>query len=208
MKRTLASILAVLLILSILSPAALCAEQQDDTPEINSILLDAMLHGERHWVIETLVQDSRKNNPLAILQGTGERKSLAREALDTYEGVDAKSDTYAAIYRGMVDIMEKIYNKDEYISGLADEAGNLIGAAAELFTGIDGLKDMISDVTKSTDEIRYDRLLKAALTEEFTATNGMTIGKNESDLIYSRQARDIVNYFGSFIALVKTNDQR
>lgn len=205
MKRTLASILAVLLILSILSPAALCAEQQDDTPEINSILLDAMLHGERHWVIETLVQDSRKNNPLAILQGTGERKSLAREALDTYEGVDAKSDTYAAIYRGMVDIMEKIYNKDEYISGLADEAGNLIGAAAELFTGIDGLKDMISDVTKSTDEIRYDRLLKAALTEEFTATNGMTIGKNESDLIYSRQARDIVNYFGSFIALVKTN---
>lgn len=205
MKRTLASILAVLLILSILSPAALCAEQQDDTPEINSILLDAMLHGERHWVIETLVQDSRKNNPLAILQGTGERKSLAREALDTYEGVDAKSDTYAAIYRGMVNIMEKIYNKDEYISGLADEAGNLIGAAAELFTGIDGLKDMISDVTKSTDEIRYDRLLKAALTEEFTATNGMTIGKNESDLIYSRQARDIVNYFGSFIALVKTN---
>lgn len=205
MKRTLASILAVLLILSILSPAALCAEQQDDTPEINSILLDAMLHGERHWVIETLVQDSRKNNPLAILQGTEDRKSLARDALDTYEGVDAKSDTYAAIYKGLMDIMELSVNADVYVNGLADEAGNLIGAAAELFTGIDGLKDTISEMTKSGSEIFYDRLLKSALTAEFTASNGVTVGKNESDLIYSRQAQDIINYFGSFIALVNTN---
>lgn len=205
MKRTLASILACLLLLSILSPAALCAEQQDDTPAINSTLLDAMLYGDRHWVIETLVQDSRTNNPLTILQGAGGQKSLARKALDTYEGIDAESDTYAAIYKSLVDIMEKLYNKDEYISGLADEAGNLIGAAAELFTGIDGLKDTISDVTTSTDEIRYDRLLKAALTAEFTASSGVTVGKDESDLIYARQAQDIVNYFGSFIALVNTN---
>ena len=205
MKRTLASILACLLLLSILSPAALCAEQQDDTPAINSTLLDAMLYGDRHWVIETLVQDSRTNNPLTILQGAGGQKSLARKALDTYEGINAESDTYAAIYKSLVDIMEKLYNKDEYISGLADEAGTLIGAAAELFTGIDGLKDTISDVTTSTDEIRYDRLLKAALTAEFTASSGVTVGKDESDLIYARQAQDIVNYFGSFIALVNTN---
>ena len=205
MKRAVSSILILLLILNILGPAVALAAQQDGNSGVNSSLLDAMLYGNRRWVIETLVQDSRKNNPLAILQGTGDRKSLAREALDTYEGVDAGSDTYAAIYKGMVDIMEKIYSKDEYISGLADEAGNLIGAAAELFTGIDGLKDTISDITASTDEIRYDRLLKAALTAEFTASNSVSVGKNESDLIYSRQAQDIVNYFGSFIALVNTN---
>lgn len=204
MKKLLAMVLAILLTVNMLTPVAICAEQQKYL-KIDSNLLDAMLYGSRHWVIETLVEDSREKNPMAIVQGRNAQKSLARDAIDRYNGIDAKGATNASMYKSLVWVMEKIYNADEYVSGWMDDVGNLIGAAAELFTGSDDLKKTINDITTSTDEIRYDRLLKAVLTEEYTASNGVKVGSAESNLIFVRQAKETVEYFNSFINMVNTN---
>ena len=205
MKKIFAMVLALLLTVNELTLSATCAEQQKETLNINSCLLDAMLYGGRHWVIETLVEDSRKNNPLAIVQRRSGQKSLARDAIDRYNGIDVGSATNEGIYKGLVWTMEKVYNADEYIRGRMDDAGNLIGAATELFSGPDDLKTTVNDITTTTDEIRYDRLLKAVLTEEYIASNGVKAGSAESDLIYVRQVKDAAEYFNSFINMANTS---
>ena len=195
--RPLPLLLAVIL-LSLLFVQGYAAEA-DPTP--NRQLLEAMLNGDRHWVIETLVEDSRANNPMAIQYADTGRKSLARDALDTYRGIDAENQTLAAVYKSMVDIMEKYYSKEEYINGLVDEGGNLLSWLAGIFTGKDEVEDTIDDLTASTDELRYESLLKATFSEEYTASDGTTLGDSEDTLILVRQIKDTLSYLRKFVSL-------
>ena len=160
------------------------ATNTESTP--NTALLDAMLYGNRHWVIETLVDDSRVNNPMAIKQATSHNQSMAREALNTYRGIDANGQTVSSLYKSMIDIMEKIYSSDEYINGLVDEAGNLLSWLAGWFTGKSEVEETIDDLTASTDELRYESLLKAIFSEKYTASDGTTLGESESGFLYEQ----------------------
>ena len=117
-KRAIASLVLFLIIGALFTQSF--AANTESAP--NKALLDAMLYGDRHWVIETLVDDSRVNNPMAIKQATSNNQSMAREALNTYRGIDANGQTASSLYKSMIDIMEKIYNRDEYIKGIVDEA--------------------------------------------------------------------------------------
>ena len=195
--RPLPLLLAVIL-LSLLFVQGYAAEA-DPTP--NRQLLEAMLNGDSNWVIETLVEDSRANNPMAIQYADTGRKSLARDALDTYRGIDAENQTLAAVYKSMVDIMEKYYSKEEYINGLVDEGGNLLSWLAGIFTGKDEVEDTIDDLTASTDELRYESLLKATFSEEYTASDGTTLGDSEDTLILVRQIKDTLSYLRKFVSL-------
>ena len=199
MKRYFSVLLTLVILLesSITCSVHAASAQPVYTPNKN--LLDAMLYGDRKWVIETLVNDSRKNNPQAVIQHTSAYSSLSKEALNVYNGIDAKSQTNAAIYKGMVCVMEKLYNSEEYMSGLVDSVGDLVSWAAGLFTGKDDLKDSVDSLTASTDEMRYDRLLKAVLTENYTASDGTSVGASENSLIYVRQVKDALNYLNAFI---------
>ena len=175
------------------------ATNTESTP--NTALLDAMLYGNRHWVIETLVDDSRVNNPMAIKQATSHNQSMAREALNTYRGIDANGQTVSSLYKSMIDIMEKIYSSDEYINGLVDEAGNLLSWLAGWFTGKSEVEETIDDLTASTDELRYESLLKAIFSEKYTASDGTTLGESESTLVLVRQIKDAVSYMNKFISV-------
>lgn len=197
-KLRLIPLLLAIIILSLLLVQGYAAEA-DPTP--NRQLLEAMLNGDRHWVIETLVEDSRSNNPMAIQYADTGRKSLAHDALDTYRGIDAENQTLAAVYKSMVDIMEKYYSKEEYINGLVDEGGNLLSWLAGIFTGKDEVEDTIDDLTASTDELRYESLLKAIFSEEYTASDGTMLGDSEDTLILVRQIKDTLSYLRKFVSL-------
>lgn len=194
-KRSIALLLTMVLLLAFAGTGS--AEEAEPAPD--RALLDAMLHGDRHWVIETLVEDSRINNPMAILQGTAPRKSMARDALDTYRGIDVEGQTGQALYRNLVRIMEKIYNGDEYLAGLVDSAGNLLGWIAEFFTGSSELRQTIDTLTASTEELRYESLLKSIFITEYTASDGTTIRNREDSLILVRQMQDALTYFHTFL---------
>ena len=121
-KKAFSLIILILIISSFLTQSF----ATNTEPMPNKALLDAMLYGDRHWVIETLIDDSRVNNPMAIKQATSNNQSMARQALNTYRGIDADGQAASSLYKSMIDIMEKIYNRDEYIKGIVDEAGNLV----------------------------------------------------------------------------------
>lgn len=104
----------------------------------------------------------------------------------------------------MVDVMEKIYNKDDYINGLLDDAGNIAAWAVGIFPNTDSLQKMIDDLVASTDELRYDRLLKSIYTQEYTASNGDTVGMAERELLGIRQIQDMLSYLNTFLAFAKT----
>ena len=196
-KRAIASLVLFLIIGALFTQSF--AANTESAP--NKALLDAMLYGDRHWVIETLVDDSRVNNPMAIKQATSNNQSMAREALNTYRGIDANGQTASSLYKSMIDIMEKIYNRDEYIKGIVDEAGNLVSWLAGWFSGKAEVEQTIDDLTASTDELRYESLLKAIFSEKYTASDGTTLGESESTLVLVRQIKDAVSYMNKFVSV-------
>ena len=195
--RLLSFSLAGIMLLSLVSAGS--AAEPDPTP--NQALLNAMLNGDRHWVIDTLVADNRASNPMAVLIGNGGENSMARSALNTYRGIDVESETYAAAYRGMVQTMEKVYSADEYLGGLLDGVGELLAWVAGLFTGAEDARQMADDLTASTDELRYENLLKSVFTSSYTASDGTTLGESENALIMVRQVKNALDYFNSFMTL-------
>ena len=78
MKKKAISIMLVLCMVLSLLPNSAFADEGVLTP--NQDLLEAMLSGERQWVIETLVNDKRANNPMAIARHA-ETESLSGRQL-------------------------------------------------------------------------------------------------------------------------------
>ena len=196
-KKAFSLIILILIISSFLTQSF----ATNTEPMPNKALLDAMLYGDRHWAIETLIDDSRVNNPMAIKQATSNNQSMARQALNTYRGIDADGQAASSLYKSMIDIMEKIYNRDEYIKGIVDEAGNLVSWLAGWFSGKAEVEQTIDDLTASTDELRYESLLKAIFSEKYTASDGTTLGESESTLVLVRQIKDAVSYMNKFISV-------
>lgn len=197
-------VLAVLLLAVFLlqMPWEASAAEEDVTPNI--YMLEALLNGDRQWVLNTLLEDSREDNPMAMLYGTSGQPSMAQKALNTYRLIDVDSKCTAAVYRLMVDVMEKVYNKDDYKNGLLDETGNVVSWAVGIFPNSESLQETIDTLVTSTDELRYDRLLKSVFTASYQATNGDTGGTAENDIAMVRQIRSALAYLKTFISFAKT----
>lgn len=206
-KRFIAILLVAVLIIS-LSGQVLASTKKDPTPNMD--LLNAILYGDRSWVADTLVRDNRSTNPTAYLLGeTG--KSMAQHALDTYYGIDVESETYQAIYRGLIGLMDKYYNFGGYVGDLAEDFAKIYTDTQEMlhpwvaaiFTNPLQMKLQTEDILTSTQELRYDRLLKAIYTEPYTASDGTTINDNEKDLMWVRQLKDAAGFMKNFSGLVQ-----
>ena len=117
-RKVLAIVLCAAILCGIGLPLGYQAMAAENTPTPNMDALNAILYGDRRWVYETLIEDSRANNPMTILSGNPARKSMARQALNDYRNIDANGQSNASAYRMLVGIMEKVYNADEYAAGL------------------------------------------------------------------------------------------
>ena len=96
-----------------------------DSP--NVVMLEAMLNGDRRWVINTLVDDNRSTNPY------NNGKSLMETALSQYQNID--DPNYREIYTIMVDMLNDYYYsnswKQDFQAILVDKATEI----AQVFTG-------------------------------------------------------------------------
>ncbi len=195
---------ALVLILAFFTSIVPAAGSADTEPTPYQDMLNAVLNGERSWVTDTLVNDNRATNPIAILNGRQGGKSLAKDALDRYRGIDAESQTYQAIYRGMVSVMDKVYNADEYVGTLIDAAGKIVAWAANLFSSSQEIALMLDDLTASRDELHYDSLLKGMFTKSYTASDGTTLQELEGSLGTVQAVKNYLKIGKSLNSLAKS----
>lgn len=179
--------LVLCMVLSLL-PNSAFADEGVLTP--NQDLLEAMLSGERQWVIETLVNDKRANNPMAIARHAETEPSMAWDALNHYRG--GSSAEWSA-YKTMIDAMYFAYNTDEYTKGFFDELGEIASWAVGLFTG-DEIRSTAETLNRSRKEIHYDNLLQDIFTANYTASDGTTLLDIESSDVLIKQLQGAITY--------------
>ena len=182
-----------LLTLSMVVGAVCFAATPDTSPTPNQDLLNAMISGNRTWVIDTLVLDKRSTNPTAIALSANDESSLAKDALRHYYGIDMEGENAQAAYRTMVNAMYFAYNVDEYTKGFFDEVGELIGWTVGLFTGNE-IKNTAETLNRTRQEIHYDNLLKSVFTADYTASDGTTLLDTEASLTMLKQLQEVVQY--------------
>lgn len=190
------------MVLSLLPNSAFAVE---GTLTPNQNLLEAMLSGERQWVIETLVNDKRSNNPMAIARHAETEPSMAWEALDHYR---SGSSAEWVAYKTMIDAMYFAYNTDEYTKGFFDDLGELASWAVGLFTG-DEIRSAAETLNRSRGEIHYDNLLQDIFTANYTASDGTTLLDIESSDVLIKQLQGaaaycstLFNYINRYIGTV------
>lgn len=170
----------------------------------NQALLEAMLNGDRKWVIETLVNDNRSNNPMAILQNNTE-KSMAQDALDTYNGVDANGEDNLTAYKMLVNVLVFKDNATQYVAGLLDWFAAGIAWIVSLFSSSDEIEDTAGRLVASRQELQYNMLLKSVFTESYTASDGTTLQNADGSLLMVRQVKNALDYFGAFTSYMKNS---
>lgn len=204
-KRGIILLLIAAFCIALIGPVA--ASGNDPTP--NQDILDAMIYGDRNWVIATLVNDDRSSNPMALLQGNGTKKSLAKNSLDTFRGINEDGQNNDAAYRGLVHVMEKWYNKEDYVESfvnkLLDAGGELLSWVTGLFSSQESVRETANRLTTSVDEMRYDSLLKGIFSAKYTASNGMTLQDTESSLMTVKQVKETFDFMKTVFSLARSH---
>lgn len=121
-----------------------------DSP--NVVMLEAMLNGDRRWVINTLVDDNRSTNPY------NNGKSLMETALSQYQNID--DPNYREIYTIMVDMLNDYYYsnswKQDFQAILVDKATEI----AQVFTGDEEFLSFGNDLKQTAEEQHYEDILR------------------------------------------------
>ena len=169
-------------------------------------LLEAMLSGERYWVIETLVNDNYTNNPQAKVNYLNRYDSMMKEALDGY--YNAEDTAYGAIYKGMVDVLEKKVNADLYVQSFFDSVAELWNEnILAIFGSGDSFKNAADDLSGSLDELQYESILKAALVADYTSSLGVTLGETESSYANVKQLQKALDSVKGWISYLRSQNK-
>ncbi len=204
-KRIIAVLMAfVMLISCALMSTAAAAKTTAISPA--KALLEAMLSGDRYWVLETLVGDNYANNPQAKANFLSNSESMMKETLDNYNNADGTA--YGAIYKAMVDILEKKVNADKYVEGFFDSVTELWNDnIIAIFGSGSEFARVADDLSGSLDELQYESILKAALVAEYTSSLGVTLGESESSYANVKQLKKALDSVNSWISYLRAKNE-
>lgn len=158
--------MVVLLIAGIYRPA-----QADSYDSPNMVLLESMLNGNRKWVLDTLVDDNRSNNPY------NNEKSLMATSLSQYENMN--DPDYSALYTAMVDMLNDYYYKQVWAQDLKAWAVDYATEVGKIFTSDDDFLAFGNDLRKYAEEEQYDNILAEVFSDEYESSWGESIGEQE-----------------------------
>ena len=177
-KKLLSIILTAMLIFSFVSVAPAETVEEDISP--NVALLENILYGDRHFVIDTLVGDNFKTNfstnPHALVNGIGGENTMMDNVLSQYQ--NENDPNYSKAYKTAIDIMEKVYNGDDYTQSIADFVTEFAADLLNTF-GFSDAAAFMSDLTDSVSRAQYDIILKEVLDADYTASDGTTLSSKE-----------------------------
>ncbi len=202
MRRISTRVIAVLLCLTVLlsAPLYFAATKAAEPESPNIAMVEAILRGNRQFVRESLLFDDFSNNPHALANGIGGDKSMMANALSQYR--NENDENYSAAYKTAVDVMEKVYNKDDYLSAAADYITEF-GASLLDFFGLDAT-GLINDLTQSVGEIKYESILKDTLDEDYVSSSGCRLSSKESELINLRRLEKGAKGLSDFTSVIKS----
>ena len=154
-----------------------------DSP--NVVMLEAMLNGDRRWVINTLVDDNRSTNPY------NNGKSLMETALSQYQNID--DPNYREIYTIMVDMLNDYYYsnswKQDFQAILVDKATEI----AQVFTGDEEFLSFGNDLKQTAEEQHYEDILTDVFSDDYTTSWGESVGEQEESIKYINEMSNSIN---------------
>jgi len=144
----------------------------------NIEMLDSILYGSRKYVLDTLIREDFSTNPHALVNNLENENLMMFNVLDQYGNKD--NPDYNGAYKTAVDIMEKVYNGEEYAQSVADYITEFAAGLLSIFNA-DAEKTM-SDLTYSVGELKYESIIKEALAADYTASDGTKLSTKEAEL--------------------------
>lgn len=150
----------------------------DNEYSTNIDMLDSILYGNRRYVLDTLVRGDLSTNPHALVNDLENENLMMFNVLDQYGNKD--NPDYSGAYKTAVDIMEKVYNGEEYAQSVADYITEFAAGLLSIFN-TDAEKAM-SDLTYSVGELKYESIIKEALAADYTASDGTKLSTKEAEL--------------------------
>ncbi len=173
LRRSVSLLLCTLLLAGLLLPA-LAAETDETEAAPYADMLEAMLNGDRHWVLDTLVDGSLKTNLYAKSGYYETDRTMMEAALEAYESAD--SSARGKVYKAMVDILVAPENTETIVESFYNVADGIWDSAiGELFGSDDEFRAYAKDVKESLVATKYEPILKPALTADYTTSAGTTL---------------------------------
>lgn len=152
--------------------------------EPSIVLLETMLNGDRRWVLDTLINNDRSDNPY----GPGE--SLMATALSQYRNVN--DPDYNVVYSKMVDLLNTLRYNSTWDEDLTTFVAENAAAILSLFTDNDSFFTFVDDLKKTAEEEQYESILNGVFTDEYTASWGESVNSQEASLRELNQFSDSI----------------
>ena len=164
-----------------------------DPPAV--VLLESMLNGDRQWVIETIVEDNRTNNPYVL---NPNEMSLMAKALSQYEN---KNDPdYKALFSLLVNVLTKYYYTGLWATDLGDN--ELVAWAEEhpgemmlLFggTGVAPLVLLVGQIKNLAETEQFDNILFSVFQDTYKSSWGESVNEQEMILQQLNEISDTMS---------------
>ncbi len=200
MKKRLISIAVALSIIVSLCTFNIYSSAATSYVSPNMAILENILYGDRQFVIDTLIGTNFKTdfstNPHALVNYIGDENAMMDNVLSQYQNKD--DPNYSAAYKAAVDIMEKIYNGEDYIQGAADWVTSFAADLLSIFSN--DAQTVMNDLTYSVSQLQYESILKEALAADYTSSNGTELSTTEIELENLKRLSDAVGCLKAFQA--------
>lgn len=190
-KRILAIVLSIAVVFSCCC-VGLYAYAEKKTIDVNKELLESLLT-DRYWVIETLVDGDRSNNPYAEASMMP-TQTLMDETLENYQEDEA--------FKFVVDVLDVYDNPGDYVSDISD---TLLSGLMNMFScdTTEGVFAVLDDIIASKDELRYESVLNEVLQTDYESSWGATLYEENMELEYLKQLGGILKKLPVYQAVLK-----
>ena len=198
-KRLLSFALSISIVVSLFSTVFVKTYAEETYVSSDVAILENILNGDRHFVIDTLIGTNYKTdfstNPHAIVNYIGNENTMMDNVLTQYQ-----TDR---VYKAAVDIMEKVYNSDEYAESTADFIAEFAADLLSNFSTDAG--NFVSDLSYSKSQLNYESILKETLSSDYTASDGTELSTKEIELENLERIEKGVKNLKSFSNFFKSN---
>lgn len=194
-KKPIALLLTVLLLLSSAAVAIFAAGESAKSVDANVLMFESLLR-DRPWVVDSLVKGDFSTNPFTSASPYASEESLMTSVLTNYQNDKA--------FQYLVDTMEEYDNASYYVKMELQE----MIAVFSYWLGMmddDELITYTDETIKSVDDLQYEGILNDILKEDYTSSWGSTLFEANSSVEEYRQWSDTLSKLSNYQKALRTN---
>lgn len=196
-------LLSLFLSITIVTGTFVFSSVQADTDVVspNIAILEAILNGNRGYVIDTIINDDLSTNPHAKVNYISSEKSMMQTVLSQYSNTN--DPNYSWIYKLAVDTMIALCSVDDYTNDIANTVTELSADALAELGGESAATSFLTDCVHSSKAIHYDNILQEVLSNDYKSSTGISISGSDSQLTNLRRIYDAVDGLNNLNSHIK-----